>query len=367
MRRLAVGCAALWALALLPLACTPETVPEEVIRPVRYTVARVESGDRTRYYTGAAKARIESNLSFRVSGTVEEIGVRVGDRVKPGQLIAELDSGDYELQVKQADATLASAEANARKAAADYKRIQGLYENNNASRSQLDSARAAAEASAAQYRSAEKQLELVRRQLDYTRLIAPRGGSISSVPSEVNENVGAGTPIAVLSSGDEPEVQVSIPESLITSLSEGQEVAVRFDAVPDETFPATVTEVGVAPMPYSTTFPVTVRLNDAESRIRPGMAAEVAFTFASTDDRPRFYLPATAVQEDREGRFVYTLDDHGDGTGATRRAPVVTGELTPDGLEVFEGIGEGDQVVTAGATLLSSGVTVRIPDNPEAF
>jgi RND family efflux transporter MFP subunit len=184
---------------------------------------------------------------------------------------------------------------------------------------------------------------------------------------DVNENVGAGTPVAVLTSGEEPEVQVSIPESLITQLSVGQDGTVRFDAVPGETFPAVVTEVGVAASAYGTTFPVTVRLREPEPRIRPGMAAEVAFTFPAPDDRPRFYLPAGAVQEDRDGRFVYTLNETGDNTGVTRRAEVTTGELTSDGIEVFSGIEEGQKVVTAGAPLLTAGVTVRVPDNPEAF
>lgn len=135
-------------------------------------------------------------------------------------------------------------------------------------------------------RSAEKALQLARRKTQYTRLTAPVDGAIAEKRVSANENVQAGQTILRLNSGSQPEVQVTIPEVLIAQIEAGDDVDVRFDALPGRTFAAKVREVGVTAT-GGATFPVTVRLNERQEAIRPGMAAEVAFVFAASGDRPR--------------------------------------------------------------------------------
>ena len=138
-----------------------------------------------------ARAGIEADLSFRVGGTVEDVNVALGDTVKKGQVLARLDSVDYELQVQEAAAGLAQAEAALRKGEADFDRTRALYESNNASKSELDAARAAAESARSQVDAASKRLELSRQQLAYTELRAPADGAIALKDLEINENVQA--------------------------------------------------------------------------------------------------------------------------------------------------------------------------------
>jgi multidrug efflux pump subunit AcrA (membrane-fusion protein) len=83
--------------------------------------------DRVRTFSGTARAGVESRLSFRVAGTVERVAVKVGDTVRPGQMLAELDPRDYELQVEDAEASLAQARARARNAESNLDRVRGLY------------------------------------------------------------------------------------------------------------------------------------------------------------------------------------------------------------------------------------------------
>ena len=186
-----------------------EEVRQELIRPVRYMQAYSTGGARVRIFSGITQAGLESNLSFKVPGTVKRIAVKVGDEVRVGRLLAQLDPGDYELQVQQAEAALANAQAQARNAEANYNRIRALYENNSASRTDLDASRAADESADAAVRSAEKQLELARLQLGYTILKAPTSGAISRVDAEVNENLESGKTVVVLTAGTEMEVKVS--------------------------------------------------------------------------------------------------------------------------------------------------------------
>ena len=133
-------------LALLALlACEAEKVeqPPPPIRPVRYREVYGVGGTRVRAFTGVAKAGVESKLSFKVPGTIETLNVKVGDIVQPGQLVAAIDPRDYELLVEDTEATLAQTRAQAIKAEADFKRIRGLFERDNASQADYDAARAA--------------------------------------------------------------------------------------------------------------------------------------------------------------------------------------------------------------------------------
>lgn len=263
------------------------------------------AGGRARSFSGVARAGIESTLSFRVPGTIDELPVRLGDRVRARQLIARLDPVDYELQVKETEAALSQARAEARNADAGLRRVRGLYENDNASRADLDAAVANAASANAQVEWVSKHLELALRQVDYTRLQAPVAGAIAELRVEVNENVGRGQAVAVLSSDGAPEVELAVPEGVITQIAEGDTVSVRFDALAGRTFEGVVTEVGVSATILATTFPVSVRLPDADRDVRPGMAADVTFVFDADDATERFFVPPEAVGEDREGRFVF--------------------------------------------------------------
>ena len=352
-----------WAAgALLVMSCGgDEPAPEPVIRPVRTETVFAAGAGRARAFSGTAQAAVESRLSFRVSGSVERVAVKVGDRVQTGDLIAALDPKDFALRVEEAEAALTSARAQETTAESAYRRVRELWENRNASRSDLDSAEYAREAAEAQVKAATSRLEQARSQLSYTRLLSPAAGSISQVNLEVNENVNPGTPVAVLTSGSRLEVSVGIPEALISQIRTGDPVDVRFDAVPDRVFQATVREVGVSPTgSAATTYPVTVRLNREDDAGRPGMAAEVVFRFGGADAPERIVVPAVAVGEDRDGRFVFVAEPGSDGTATARRRSVSVGDLTESGLEILTGLADGERVVTAGVTRIYDGQRVRL-------
>lgn len=338
-----------------------EAPPKKVLRPVRtVTVGGTDVG-RQRTFSGTAQAGQEWRLSFKVPGTVKRMAVKVGDRVKKGALIAELDSKDYDLQVEQARASLAQAEAMLRNAQATFKRTRELYANRNASKSEFDAARAGAETAEAGVRAATKQVQLLRQQRGYTRMNSPAAGSIASVEVETNENVPAGKMVVILNAGDELEVRVAVPEVVISRIKKGLQVRIRFDALPDKEFAGVVDEVGVSSTGAGTTYLVTIKLKETDKAIRAGMAAEVVFEFAKKDATPRILIPAVAVGEDRKGRFVYLVTPGKLGTGIVKRREVSVGELTSEGLEITRGLADGDIVVTAGLSFLEEGREVKMP------
>ena len=104
---------------LLLNACDSAAPPDEPrLRPVRYVMVSDESGARDRSFSGTSKSTLESRLSFKVSGTVTEVPVQIGQRLDAGDLIAQLDPATYSLQAQQAQASLVEAQANERNAAA---------------------------------------------------------------------------------------------------------------------------------------------------------------------------------------------------------------------------------------------------------
>lgn len=365
-RTLALATALL--LPLVTAACTgKEAEPEApVLRPVRYEVVSASAAGASRTFAGQARAGLETTLSFKVGGTVAAPVAKVGDSVAKGAVIAHLDPKDLELKVKEAEAALARAEAEARNAAASYERVRGLYENQNASLSDLDRARAADESARAQVVSTRNQLELARRQRSYAVLAAPEACRVAATYVDENENVAAGQRVALITCGEEMEVRVTVPEAVIGRIRAGAPATVRCDALPRRSFRGRVTEVGVAATGDTPAYPVTVGLTETDPAIRPGMACEAEVAVGGNGNEIR--VPAAAVAEDRQGSFVFVLETAEDGTGAgtgtVHRRPVTVGDLSDLGVAVPEGLSDGDRVVTAGVSRLSDGQRVRVPGLP---
>lgn len=353
-------------LGMIILACdSSEEQAKEIIRPVRYTQVYSTGASRVRVFSGTAQAGVVSNLSFKVAGTVAKVYVNVGDKVKVGQIIAELDAKDYRLRYQEAEASMEQASAQARNTQSKYERIKSLYENQNASKNDLDAARTASESADAAVRSIGKRLELARLQLGYCKLVSPVNGAIAEVNIEENENVTQGRTLVMLTSGSIPEVQLSIPEILIAQINKSDRVTLTFDAIPGREYTAYVNEVGVSATRLTNTFPVILKLIKAYPEILPGMIAEAAFSFEATGGKERFIVPSVAVGADRNGRFVFIVEPSTDGLAIVQRKEVIVGELTAEGIEIYEGIQDGDLVVTAGVSKIKDGMRVRLPGNRE--
>lgn len=349
-------------LALVLLSgCEQEPEPQkEVIRPVRFIEVQPVSGREERVYTGTSRDTAATRMSFRVAGRVSELSIKLGDRTADNQVIARLDATDLQLRVQEARAALDQAKANQRNAASVLARVRGLYENNNASRNELDGARANAEAADAAVASIANQLRLVQRQLGYTVLRAPATCDVARIDVEVNENVAAGQPLALLGCGGETEVKVQVPGSVINGIRQGDKVEVRFAEIQDVVYPATVTEVGVAATEVGTTFPVTVKIDDEPVPLRSGLSGEVTFRLGTPGEEGRIILPLSAVGGDLKGRFVFVLKQPDAPTTPVVRRAVELGELTGKGVEITSGLKPGEKVVTAGVSQLRDGQVVRM-------
>lgn len=334
----------------------------KLLRPVKSTMVTVDSGGQDYSFSGLLHSTREVSLSFRVSGRLDRLDVRVGDVVKRGDVLAIIDPTDFVLEVERADAALSEREAAFRNARTSYLRVERLYEAGNTARSALDNARAEFEAADAAVQAAQKALEIARTNRSYTALRAEDDCAIAATDVEVGENVATGQQVIFAACGNELEVKLNIPESLIGQISKAMPVAVTFSAIEGRTFAGRVSEVGVAPVGGGTTFPVDILITGDDRRgLKAGLSADVVFSIAAPGTST-ISVPPFAVAEDRDGRFVYLIESTGDGVAVVRRHGVETGSILPGGIEIVAGLAPGMRVVTAGVSFLRDGMEVQFDD-----
>ncbi len=358
--RLLVYCALALSLLVLSFCSSGKNEKKEIIRPVRFQEARPSGSIRTRSFSGVAQAGTETNLSFRVNGIVESVLVKVGQKVKQGDPVASLNGDDARLQYEKARAAEKNTRVQMNTAKAHLDRIRGLYENNNVALSEYETTKNNYAAAVSSYESSKRSADLERSQLDYTKLYAPMDGFITRVNVEKNENIQTGSTVAVLNSAGDFEISVGLPETFISRVKTGDKTSIAFSAIPDRAFDGVVTEVSYAISSETSTYPVTVTLESGSGEIRPGMAADVTFTFAAGEGERRLVAPASAVAQDQKGNYVFIVEAAEGGFGFVRRREVTVGKLTGEGFVIEDGLLEGDLVVTSGVNKISDGMKVRV-------
>ncbi len=343
-------------------SCSGEQPPaQERLRPVRFVLVTDDGLVRDRNFAGLSKSSRESRLSFKVAGTLISLPVQIGQRLRKGDLIGQLDAASFSLQTQQAQATLVEAQANERNAIANYERTKGLYANENAALNDLDQARAMAESVRAQVEASGKALEIARLNESYTRLTADDSCSISSIDAEVNENVAAGQQVIAVSCGNEFEVTLDLSESVIGSVFEETPVSIVFGAIADTVFTGVVTEVAVTSVGNQATFPVVIRIVESHPALRSGLAADVTFRFDAKAQDQGIVVPVAAVMRRPDGVSVFiAAKGENDGEAIVERRAVTLGELGQSGVGVLDGLIVGDRVITAGLSVIREGQRVLI-------
>jgi RND family efflux transporter MFP subunit len=338
-----------------------ESKPEtKRLRPVRAVTAVIPENGRIKVFSGTTASSLTSRLSFRVPGTIFKFYAVKGDEVQKGDLIACLDPKDYELKVEEVSASLARAKAQLHNADSAYQRVLSLYERGHASMSEVDQTKAAALSAGAVAESVAKQVELVKKNLEYTRLYAPMSCSVGSVHAEENENVAAGQPVAVLNCGSLMEVNIQVPSSFLRDVKKGKAVSVSIDSFRDRAFEGIIKEVGSSPDALNTSFPVTVELQKPSADIKPGMSAlvEIESEDGPADTFP--VLPPVCVGEDSKGNFVWKIESEDGRTGIIKKVYIETGEFSGSKIIASKGIAPGDLVVSGGVNQVNEGLEVRI-------
>lgn len=345
-------------LAALQAGCGSDDVAVEAPQPVLVMHPGDGMQSAVNAFAGEIRARQESALSFRVGGSLLRRDVDVGDRVKRGQVLAQLDPGDLQLQAQATQAQLSAAQGELARAAADRARYAKLAQQQLVSGSTLDAQNAAYAAAAGQVRAIRAQLDVARNEAGYAQLRAPRDGVIATREAEAGQVVAPGQAIFTLAGDAGREVAIALPESSIHDFSVGQPVLVELWNAPGARLPGTIREIAPAADPQVRTYAARVTLaGEAAETADLGQSVRV---YVQGRDRQSATIPLSAVQRAADGgSAVWVVDP------ATRKlhlSPVRLGRLGSDAVPVLAGVSSRDWIVAAGGHLLHAGQLVAPVD-----
>jgi multidrug efflux system membrane fusion protein len=350
---------------MLVSACSRPAPPEEPVRSVKVITVGLGAFESGQEYAGEVRARVESRLGFRVAGKITKRTVEVGQRVKAGQLLAQLDPGDYQLAADAGRAQVVSATTQRDLAAADLTRYRALKDQNFISGAELERREATLKAAQATLEQAQAQLAGQGNQTGYTQLLADVSGVVTAVEAEAGQVVAAGTPVVRIAQDGPRDVVFAVPEDKLARVPVGSAVTVR-SWTGGPSLRGTVRELAASADPVTRTFPVKVTLSekDAGEALPLGTTAYVVPQAVAQLAGGVIKLPTSALRQEGKGSAVWVLDT---ASMTVRSQPVQI--ATADGNEavIASGLQPGQKVVSAGVHVLSPGqkVTIYKPNGPD--
>ncbi|TAL21265.1 MAG: efflux RND transporter periplasmic adaptor subunit, partial [Aquabacterium sp.] len=350
---LRVLAAASVAASLLVLAaCSRQEAVPEPVRSVRTQVVGTADAAGTLEFAGEVRSRVESRLGFQVGGKIVKRLVALGQPVRQGQALAQIDPRDLQLGQEVARASVSAAQVQYDQAARDLKRLKELRDQGFISAAQLERQEASWSAAQASLRQAKAQAGVQGNQAAYATLTADASGVITSVDAEPGQVVGAGTPVVSLAHDGPRDVVFSVPEDraawVKSLLRKPGAVKVRRWGT-QATLPATVREIAAAADPVTRTFLVKADVGQADLAL--GQTATVLVD-ASGGGARTLRLPISALLGSGASSFVWVLDPS---AMTVSKQPVSVAGVSGDGVLIGSGLQRGQEIVTAGVHVLQPG------------
>lgn len=304
----------------------------------------------------------------KVAGRLQQVNVRLGDRVARGQILARIEDSEIREQVKQAEASFNVAQATIRQREADLKfaqtnfeRSRSLFASQLLPQSTLDDADARQQAANAQLDLARAQFEQAKARLEELRINLTNTVISSAVDGFVaKRNLDSGAYVTPNSSFISVvdirlvKLVVNVIESDLRRIAPGATATVEVDAYPGETFAGRVARIAPVLDPATRTASMEVEIPNSNFRLKPGMYARVSFIVEQ--HQQALVVPTNAVVDIDGKRGVFIPSEE----NTARFQPVRTGLEDRDRTEITEGLQEGDQIIATGAAGLREGDRIAL-------
>lgn len=345
------------------VACAKTEPAPEPVRAVRTLTVASDSAGGSHVYAAEVRARMESRLGFRVGGKLTQRHVDLGDSVKRGQALAQIDAQDLRLGQDAAHAALRAAQVNHEQTQADFKRFKDLRDQGFISAAELERRETALKAAQAQAQQARAQAGVQTNQAAYATLVADAAGVITGVDAEPGAVVAPGGPVLRLAHDGPRDVVFSVPEDRVAEVralaGKAGALKVKLWGNGSETVPARVREIAAAADPVTRTFLVKADVGNAPVRL--GQTAAVSI------ETPRqagvTKLPLTAVMSQQGKTAVWLVDKT---TMTVKPQPIQVAGAEGNTVIVAAGLQPGQVVVTAGVHVLTPGLKVKFYGEPTA-
>jgi RND family efflux transporter MFP subunit len=317
---------------------------------------------------GYVVARTKASVSAKIPGRLAYLGVAEGSHVEQGDIMARIESADFEARLAAARAAAARTEAELEQARRDLARTRSMHAEALVSPAELENAQTQVGVLESALRAAQAEANVAEVNLENTRVRAPFDGTVLRKDAEVGEYVapaaagGGLTRTAIVTMADLAtlEVEVDVNEAYIARIRRRQPARITLDAYPDTSFAGSVRQVVPTADRQKATVQVKVSILERDARILPEMGAKVVFAPEGAEPAAlaaprRVLVPPEAVVQGGDGARVWVVEG-----GVAWLRDVDVGPERDGKLEVRRGLEGGEQVVVSPPADLTDGKRVRV-------
>ncbi len=308
----------------------------------------------------SVQANYEAPIYARTSGYIKAWLLDIGASVRRGQLLAEIDAPEIDQQLRQAQADLATAQANSSIASLTAERWRGLRTSDSVSKQEADEKISLAASGDAQLQSALANLQRLRELSAFKRIVAPFAGVVTARNADVGQLVSAGSSAGPelfrVADLERLRVYVHVPQSYAALLRPGLVAAVRFPDRPGVSYPATLESTAQALDPGTRTMLAQLSIDNSKHELLPGAYAEVDFKLAAAPATQPLKLPANVLLFRGAGPQVATVDAH----DRVVMKSVTLGRDSGSEIEIVSGIEASDVVIQNPQDSLTNNAAVRV-------
>jgi membrane fusion protein, multidrug efflux system len=324
---------------------------------------KLTPGDLSRQVpiTGTLRATNQTLVKSKVAGELMELLVREGSAVKTGQLLAKIDTMDFDLRIKERDAQLRGAEAQLDQAKRTLENNRQLLEKNFISQSAFDTAKSGYDVAVANLDASKAQMAQAKKALNDTRVLAPMNGIVAERFAQPGEKISPDSRILSIVDLSRVELEAAIPSTDIGSVRIGQGISLNIEGI-DKTFNGQVVRISPSTQAGTRSVPIYIAIDNKDSRVRAGLFAQGVLAL---DKRSNvLVVPINALRETAGRNFVYILE----GDKLAER-DVKLGARDENGrasngsegvIEVIAGLKAGEQIVGVNLGTLRPGITVKL-------
>ena len=295
---------------------------------VRLETVKTQEVEQIQEFTATVEVNVVNNIVPSMSLRINDILVEVGDHVRKGQVLAQMDKTNLLQSQTQLENIQLAFE---------------LYKVGGASKQSLDAQKTQLDVAKTAYENLKEN----------TRLVSPINGIVTARNYDSGDMIG-GEPVVTIEQMSPVKLLVNVSESFYTRVRKGMDVNVKVEVYGDEIFHGKVSLIYPTVDPQTRTFPVEIKLPNKDLKVRPGMFARVTMNFGTQN---HVVAPDLSIikQAGSGDRYIYVYKD-----GKVSYNKVLLGRRMDDKYEIISGVSDGDQVVVAGQSRLTNGAEVSV-------
>ena len=324
----------------------PPLLSVKATTPVRRTVQRTAQGQ------GALFAKESVTLSNKTAGYVSRVVVDFGDKVKAGQVLAEMEREEQELQVDADESVVTQAQATYVRAHGEYERAQQLFAEKIVPPQRRDAAEADFKVAEAAVRSAEKRLAITQKRLRDTRIVSPVEGFVQQRFVNSGEYLAASSKMFEVVVVDPLKLRVPVPERYARLAQIGLSMRIEVDALPGESFNGILTRVAAGVDHATRSLLVEAEIPNPGGQLRPGYFAHVTGVMG---EEHALFIPRTGLYRFAGVERVFVVKD-----GVVQSREVKAGMEDGEFVEIAEGLSDNESVIISSVDRLADGMKVQL-------